>query len=174
MRNKILTYLLSTSPTKSLLIIEGKRVTWQRRNSADIILIKWPKWVSPVSRQAMCLLTWRTGEGTPFYPWGACSKRTAADESQEDIKQIQTQGHDAPWLVSSICLKYQGFRGKWSVRSEQSEAETKETWQLNPTERPGSEKGCQRDNQWRLNRNCRLVNRMVECAFPSFENGLVI
>lgn len=171
MRNKILTYLLSTSPTKSLLIIEGKRVTWQRRNLADIILIKWPKWVSPVSRHVTCLLIWRTGEGTPSHPWGTCSKRTTADELQKNVKQIETQGHDAKRLVSSICLKYQGHEGQWGNCQR---LETKGTWQLNPTERPGSEEGRQGDHRWRLNRNCGLVNRMVECALPGFENGLVI
>lgn len=161
MRNRILTYLLSTSPTKSLLIIEGKRVSWQRRNSADIILIKWPKWASPARRHVMCLLIWRTGEGTPFHPRGTCSKCTTADELQEDKSKLRSQCKTTGQRhLSKVSRTWRQVKTK-----EPSEAETKETWQLNPMECPGSEKGRQRDNWWHLNRNCRLVNRMVERAF---------
>lgn len=86
MRKRPVPCFQNTSPPKSLLMIKGKRVTAQRRNLADIILIKWSQWVSPVRRNVMSLLIRRTGEGPPALLWGTCSKCTTSAE----LWEIQT------------------------------------------------------------------------------------
>lgn len=117
--------------------------------------------MSSAKRHVICLLIWRTGEGTPFHPWGTCSKCT----TQMNYKKTNPNSGSRCKTTGQQHLSKVSRTWRQVKTEEPSEAETKETWQLNPTECPGSEKGRQRDNWWHLNRNCRLVNRTVECAF---------